>query len=481
MPRSVVIIGAGQGGLVAAIYARLAGYDVLVLEKSDQIGGKAASIQTKGFRLDPGPSIVILPKIYRAVFKDAGREMSNYLTFNQLDPISQVRFEGEEFFNLPAHREVLIGTVRDRHPADGKALWKLLNKLDGIAGLVDDTVFQHPFEKPWQLVNPKLMAMATRFDVRATYRELVDKWFTSPLLRAFFYGFPSYGGQTYDSKAPGALLIPYFMIQEGVFYPEGGVGAIPNAFARLARELGVEFRTGSCIESLHTHSNSIKSLTLTNGWTIDAEFFISNVDRATVRSWFSKVESAPPSFSYFTVHWGFRGRVPGLEHHTLLVPKDFEQGFEGLYRSRQFPTPPIVYLNETSATDRSVAPIGGTNLFAVVTSPAREEHIDWPTEEPRFIENIIKVMGRLGVDLPSEPPVFRRVQTPVYFEREHGNYRGSLYGVDEKSRPFSGLFPYPNRDPDFKNLFYCGGSVQPGAGLPMVTLSGKFAAGMLPK
>lgn len=475
MSKHVVVIGAGVGGLSAAIHLRLGGASVLVLEQHQQVGGKAGAIHTNGYRLDPGPSIIILIRLYQQLFRDAGRNPDDYLQFQRLDPFTRVVAEGREPIDLPADLEGCLQVLREVAPEDAQSFEAFLGTLDKVALHIDRSIFRRPYEKPWQLLDPHLVATARHFDVRATYKQIVDRMFRSDLLRAFFYGFPSYGGQTYDSKAAGALMIPYLMLREGVWYPKGGVAAIPQAMHRLAVELGVEFRTGAQVSGVESEGRRIRSVTLSTGERIHAEAFVSNLDRVTFRSLMGKVVNWPPSFSYFTLHWGLRRKIPALRHHTLLVPQAFEGGFEQLYRARTFPGEPIVYLNETTQADPTSAPEGCCNLFAVVTAPAIEDHLDWQTIQKSARESTLRVMDRFGFGVTGDEVDFERVQTPLYFQERHGNYRGSLYGPDEAHRVF-GLFPLRNHDEEFKNLFYCGGSVQPGAGLPMVTLSGRFAA-----
>lgn len=478
MAKDVVVLGGGVGGLSAAIYARLAGHEVCLLEASDVVGGKAAGIEIGGYRLDPGPSIIILTRIYEQLFRDGGRRMEDYLSFQRLDPISRVYFGQDAPIDLPANRDECERLVDGISPDDGKNFREIMGKLDKVSPHIDRSIFARPFDAGLQLVNLDLLSMARYFNVQASYKQLIDGWFQSPLLRAFFYGFPSYGGQSYESKAPGALLIPYLMIQEGVYYPAGGVSAIPKALEKLARELGVEIRTGCKVTGLEASGKRVEAVELSDGSKMKADAFISGIDRLTTKAWLGEVSDVQPSYSYFTLHWGIRRKIRGLKHHTLLVPKDFEKGFERLYKKRRFPNPPIVYLNETTELDSGVAPEGCSNLFAVVTSPAIEKEFEWETETEICRTEVLRVMTDAGIEFHPDEIDFERVQNPPYFAQAQGNYKGSLYGPDEAHRLF-GMLPLRNYDEMYRNLFYCGGSVQPGAGLPMVVLSGKFAAGKL--
>jgi phytoene desaturase len=480
MPKRVVVIGGGLGGISAAIHARLAGADVTLVE-AHRLGGKAAGIEIGGYRLDPGPSIVILPEIYEAVFAAAGKRMSDYLRFQRLDPITRVYFEGGEgFIDLPADREACVATLREISGPDANALRDLLSRLDKVAPHVEASIFRGPIHQPWQLLNPHLVAMARHLGAVTNYKALIDRLFESPLARAFFYGFPSYGGQSYNGSAAGALLIPYYMLARGVFYPEGGVAAIPTALAKLARELGVAVREDSPVTGLKTEQKRVTSVELAQGETISCDALISNVDRTTTRQWLNIHPTCAPSFSYFTAHWGVKRPLSGLAHHVLLVPKSFERGFEQLYNERRLPDEPIAYLNVTSETDTNVAPPGCTNLFAVLTSPACESGIDWNVFQVEALARTKSMLSRFGWDIQDSDLDFQRIQTPQYFQSQHGNYKGSLYGVDESCRLF-GILPERCIDETYANLFYCGASVQPGAGLPMVTLSGKFAAALAQK
>lgn len=474
--RRLAVLGGGVAGLSASIHARLAGWEVEVVEPRS-VGGKAAAFQTNGYRLDPGPSIVILPHLYEEVFARAGRRMEDYLLFDRLDPITRVFWDGRTL-DIPAGLEPATEMVRSLDAKDGESFAGLMRRLDRVAPLVERSIFARPIDRWWQLASPDLVRTALPLWPGKPYRRAIDDLFRHPLLKAFFYGFPSYSGQSYNSASIGGFLIPYYMFAHGVFYPRGGVAAIPRAFERLARELGATFRE-SRVTGFHRESNRISGAELEGGEELSADAYLVAFDRFTAQALLGNPEARTPSYSYFTVHYGLKQRLTTLSHHSLIVPPDFARGFEALYDRRQFPYPPIVYLNDTTASDPNVAPPERTNLFAVVTTPASESHLDWVSLEKEGRRKVEAALRTVRIDVEAIGTDFVRVQSPRYFEEAHGNYRGTLYGLDEAHRLFRGMLPHGNLDDRYRNLAYAGGAVQPGAGLPMATLSGKFAVDAL--
>jgi len=466
-----------MGGLSAAIHARLKGYEVTVIEKAPGAGGKARPSWESGYRFDLGPSIIILTDIYRAVFELAGRRMEDYLEFVRLDPITRVYFEGTDPFDIPADRQSCLQVLGSRFPEDRGAVEQLLNQLDGVMPRVRASVFAHPYDRPWKLLDLNLLRIGSSLGARTPYKKFIDDLFKSQELRAFFYGFPSYGGQTYDVPSPGSLLIPYLMIQEGVFYPVGGVGSIVDAFFRLASDLEVEFRFDEEVTDLVRHNREVSKVVTTKGEYACASV-ISNIDRSTLGSMLGRKESRAPSLSYLTMSLALSKPADGFSHHNLFLPSDYEPVYESIYLKREFPENPIVYANSVTEMDPTAAPSDTGNLFLVATSPAEEPGMDWKTFKTEAEARVLATLRRCGIELTPQSICSQVTQTPSTFRVRDGNYRGSLYGLDQRHRLF-GMMPAPNWDQEYRNLIYCGGTVQPGAGLPMVTLSGKFAADLL--
>lgn len=478
MSKHCVVVGAGIGGLSAAIHARLHGWNVTVLEQHPSSGGKARQIETQGYRFDPGPSIVILTHLYDEVFRRTGKEPGAYLKFKRLDPWTRVYFADQPPIDLPADYNECLEVICGIAPEDFDSIKKLLVNLELAAPLAEQGIFQKPVQNPLQMIQPSLAKFARLLPVRKPYKQVVDEFIKSPLLRAFFYGFPSYGGQSYRTASPGSFLIPFYMMRHGVYWPVGGIGAIPNAFESLARDLGVEFRFNQKVKGVELSGSRITAVRTEQDEAVPCDAVISNQDRFTFGSLIGRDSKERPSFSYFTVSMGIRRKMSKLSHHTLLIPEQFEPGFEQLYSERTFPKNPILYLNETSSVDPSVAPKGGSNVFAVVTSPACEDHLEWASLESDAAERVLSQLQRFDIDFDPSSVEVMRVQTPQTFAQRDGNYRGSLYGLSEEHRLW-GFMPHRCSDEKIANLYYAGGSVQPGAGMPMVTLSGKFAADLM--
>ncbi len=481
MPQDVLIIGAGVAGLSAAIHARLMGHRVLVVEARAVSGGKAAAVETHGFRFDPGPSIVILPKLYEPLFRAAGKEMAQMLPMRRLETLARVFVEGKEPFDLPASRPGVMRAIERISPPDARAFAQLMDRLSEAVPLIEQTIFKQPYEKATQLLDKKLIGVGMKLGMMGEYKSFIDKQFSSPFMRAFLYGFPAYSGQSYRAKALGALSIPYFMLTDGVYYPTGGVGAIPKALEALARELGARFEFGKKVKHLRGDKGRVREVVFEGGESMKVDAVIVGADRLTAETWLGRRPTQEPSYSYFTVQLGLKTKLPALAHHNLFIPDDAARAFRQLYEEQHYPERPVVYVNSVATTDPSAAPAGGSDLLAVVTSPAIRRDLDWKRKAPEFRERLFGLLGSFGLRVPPEAIAVELVQTPLTFNQEFGNFKGSLYGPTEKERLFGGMFPLGNRDPEYGNLTYCGCSVQPGAGLPMAVLSGRFAVETLSK
>lgn len=474
----IAVVGAGIGGLSAAIELAFAGHEVHVFDQQPEVGGKAAAVREAGFTFDPGPSIVILPRVYEALLSKVGETPADWLRFKRLDPITRLIFEGSEPVDLPSDEGKLFALADDLFPGDAEEVRRLVDGIRPLAPLGEEIFFERTVQSPWQLLNPKMLAFGKTLDVRHSFKEQVDARFKSPVLRALFYGFPSYSGLTYRSKSAAPWFIPYYMIAEGVYFPEGGIHRIPGVLEAVAKKLGVVFHLNTKVRAFTRERNRIIGLDAegASGQRFDA--VVAAVDRLTIGEMLGRTETRAPSLSYSTVQLGLRLPKSGLPCHTLLIDKDFDEGYSSLYETETAANWKVTYVNAPDGEDASLSPEGCSQLFLVASSPADNGKVDWKAETSSWRERLKPKLACLGIEFDDGDILVERTQTPPDFEARDGNYRGSLFGLREEHRSMFGL-PMNNRDPEFKNLFYCGASVQPGAGMPMACLSGSAAARLL--
>lgn len=478
--RSVAILGAGLGGLSAAIHARLRGYDVTVYEKSDRAGGKATQLQIDGYSCDIGPSIVILNWIYDELFAAAGRNASDYLTFDRIPTVTRIFVEGAEPFDLKVDDDEGFERLRKESPRDAQALADLLQRLDGVASGIEKLIFKRPVRTQLDFFKLDFARFAMAGGGMKPFKSAVDQLFETDIMRGLFYGFPSYNGVSYMIPNPGAFLIPYYMLRHGVSWPRGGIGSIPKAVLALALELGVSVVYSKAASGLVQHSDGSLEVRFEDGDSQAYDAVISNVDRLTVEGWQRRTIEATPSLSYLAVNVGVARKVARLEHHNVFLPRKYGEFYDALYRRREFSDDPVFYVHAPSVSDPTVAPIGCENLFYVQSTPACEGGIDWQAVLDRALSLVASRLNRYGLGVSESDCTVLHAQTPLEFAKNHGNWSGGLFGPGEKGRLW-GFMPLRCRDEKIPNLYYCGASVQPGAGMPMVILSGKFAASYLPK
>jgi phytoene desaturase len=451
LSRRAVVVGAGQGGLSAALELSARGWEVTVVEQRRTVGGKAARQYLGGIPYDPGPSILILPQVYQEALAAAGAD-ADALKFRRADPVTRVCPEGSDPVDLPADIEGCLDVVGRHCSPDREGLLRLLASVDALAPVVERAFFGTRLGA--RLGLPPRFALSPW----EPYRSQVDRLIRTPWLRALFYGFPAYSGADYRAPGIGAFFIPYYMWRDGVWEADGGVAAIPEAFYAACLGRGVEVRTGC--KALGTAREGARVVAVqTSDGDVRCDALVVNADRPGSAPLLGRTPPTyEPSMSYFTLWLGVEGRPDGAPAHTVFVPRRFEAEFRRMAQEGAPPDDPIVYWN---------IPNEGGGWFAVVTVPCAPG-ADWDKESARLRGRVLDSLRHCGYGAPDY--VHEATQAPPLFAARDGNWHGSLYGLVRKG------LPQGQRDPELRNVVYCGGSVRPGAGLPMVTLSGRRAA-----
>ena len=468
--KRILVIGAGLGGLAAAIRLARAGHAVEVWEKNSTPGGKLQERRNGGFSWGTGPSLLTMPQVLRDLFAAAGERLEDHLTLVRLD--SCCRYFWTD------------GTVID----EDAAFWRrpevarFLDYARGIYELSGEAYLNRPPAEFWRAFAPanwpKLRHLGKVATTRTLARE-VQRRIADPHLRQIFLRFATYNGSSPYATPATFNIIPFVEAEFGGWYVRGGLPEISRTLAHLAEKVGAVFRfntTATAWRDGTAHAD--------NGATTRADLLVCNGDVLTARSTFlpgrpeslEKLTSPPLSTSGFILFLGVRGRDARLAHHNIFFSDDYEREFAEIHDEQRAPSQPTVYISISARNDETLAPPDHDNYFVLVNVPARAE--PWTKAETHaFRETVLARLARFGLDLDGRI-VSEQAFTPTDFARRDLAHHGALYGWASHSVRASLLRP-PLRAPERRDVYFVGGTTHPGGGIPLVLLSGKMVADLI--
>ncbi len=486
----VVVVGGGVGGLSAALELRRRGFEVVLLERQSEVGGKASERREGPWRWDEGPSILVMPWVYRTLFEACGLDPDQYLPLRRLDPAFRAVLSDGRSLDIPADEAGLREVFSRIDPADGDGLRRFLARMDRFASLIGHAYCDRLLERWSQVFLSPLMVSAAVVSPSRNYADEIDAHFRSPAIRELLYGFPTYSG--FDPKrAPASLaIIPWTIIREGVWYPEsGGIAAIPRSIARACRDVGVEIRTGIEVEAIELDATGTVQGVATSSGPIHADAVVSNSDYVHTfrmlrggRGFSKEVDGlraglAKPSQSFFTIQLGCDRAWDQMAHHVLILTEGSDRVYHELFERGEYPSDPPIYVNVTSVTDPTDAPESGSNPFIVVGAPPLKPGVEPDRDfERRYADQLVARLEHAGFIGLRTSVVTRFLTGPADWRERFHAFRGSIYGLSNAHNILGGSFRPMNARRDIPGLYFAGGGVQPGAGLPMVVQSGKLTA-----
>lgn len=470
----VVVIGAGVGGLAAAVRLAAAGHRVVVHERAAVAGGKLGRYARDGFHFDTGPSLFTLPQVFADL--DLG------LAPEPLDPVVRHVFpDGTVLDSSSSHPEFLSRITAALGP-DAAADW---DRFWGRAARIWTASWRSVLQEPvtpaslaalsWRVGD--LLAIAPGRSLRALGR----RYLRDPRLRMLLDRYATYTGAD-PRRAPAALAaIPYAELNFGGWYLPGGLGTLADALLERCHRLGVEIVLNSPVTGIEVTGGAVRGVRLAAG-RVDADVVVSNVDALTVYRDLLPTPSrlgtlADRSLAGFVLLLGVRGETPAPAHHTVFFPRDYDAEFDAVFgdpahgRRARPPGDPAVFV--TRATDPAVRPPGDEAWFVLVNAPPHGtgwSAVDWrrPGLADAYRDHVLAVLARRGLDVRDRLR-FAEVRTPADLADATAAPGGAIYGTA------GGLVRPPNRGP-VDGLYLVGGSTHPGGGLPMVTLSAQIVA-----
>lgn len=490
---SVVVIGAGLGGMSAAIMLAKAGMQVTVLEKNETVGGKLNLLEDRGFKFDLGPSIFTLPQIFRPLFDSEERRFEDYVKLRRVDPQWRNFFEDGTVLDLWEHTEDMRAELSKLR--DGAAAFEDYKKFVAYSRQQYDVVergyLREGLDGFWQLVRFYSLHEGRAMDWSHSMAGAIRKRIRDPYLRDMLGYFIKYVGSS-ANDAPGFMnLMPNIQLQFGLWYVSGGMYELARAFERRMAELGVVVHTGCEALNIDRAGERVTGVTMRDGSgreaSLVADFVVSNMEvipaaekllQQSPRQ-LKKLRRFEPSCSGIVVHLGLNRVYPQLAHHNFFYSGNQDAHFDRVFHEQKLPDDPTIYLVAPTRTDPSQAPAGCDNIKILPHIPYINNKNPYTHEEcVKLKEVCLDKLERMGLEDLRKHVVVEDFWTPFEIERRYGSNCGSIYGVAcDRRKNFA--FKAPKRSGEFTNLFFVGGSVNPGGGMPMVTLSGQHVARMI--
>lgn len=494
---TVIIIGAGLGGLSTACRLAKSGFKVTVLEKNDSVGGKVNLLAEKGYKFDTGASLVTMPHVFVELFEFCGRRLEDYLTLVKLDPVCRYFWSDKTIFDASQNLEKTESEIARIAPEDVAGFRKFIADSRQKFEIAERTFLAKSFNELPELLTAKYLPDLLKLLSFKTLSQHNGKYFKSPKLRQLFNRFATYNGSS-PYKTPAAFaLIPFVEFGLGAWYVKGGIYEIPKALEKLARELGVEFRFETAVKKILIKNGKAVGVKinieeygeLIEEEILEADIIVVNADAVvayrdlieeSARPSFSdkKLAKREPSSSGFVLLLGVKKQFPQLAHHNIFFSDDYRTEFHRIFDLKIFASEPTVYVCASSKTDETQAPPNCENLFVLVNAPYTAELTKWHIEAEPYRDLILKKLENFGLKDLKISIEFEQIITPEDFEVIFNANRGSIYGVSSNG-VFSAFRRIPNKSKDIENLYFVGGSAHPGGGMPLVLLSGKMTSELI--
>jgi len=486
--KKAIIIGSGIGGLGLSVRLALQGYQVEVYEANAYPGGKLSEIAQDGFRFDAGPSLFTMPHFVTELFEMAGKNPADHFSYKRLDVACRYLYEDGLEVDAYADQAAFRKELAEKFGESEKSIEKFLNKSKEIYQITENVFLNKSLHKLSTYLNYgtlKSMMQLYKLQIFSSMYEANSKYFNNEQTVQFFNRYATYNGSN-PYKAPATLnVIPYLENEIGAFFPEGGMYNISLSIFELAKSLGVSFFFEKPVSEILIENSKAKGIVV-DGEKITADLVISNMDMvSTYRKLLAK-HKAPEnllkqekSSSALIFYWGINQSFPQLDLHNIFFSDDYKAEFDKIAEGKEIYHDPTVYVNISSKYAPKDAPDGAENWFTMINVPNNQGQ-DWEALITKAKDDILDKVSRTLYTDVKKLIVTEAILDPRTIESKTSSAKGALYG-NSSNTPMAAFFRHPNFSKKYKNLYFCGGSVHPGGGIPLSLLSAKITADLIEK
>jgi phytoene desaturase len=483
-----VVIGGGFGGMAAALRLRAKGYQVVLIDRCQRLGGRAQVFERGGFRHDAGPTVITAPFLFDELFALFGRNRADYVEFIPLDPWYRFEFADGSHFDYGGSVADTLREIRRIAPGDEQGYLGLLETSKAIFEVAFGELADQPFHRLTTLLRqiPRLLRLRS---YRTVWQVVSAHLRDERLRRAFSVQPLLLGGNPFDTTSIYSL-IHYLERRDGVHFARGGSGALVDALGRLLDETGVTVRLGTTVAEIRVRNGAVTGVRLEHGEELASDLIVSDVDplylytrllpagaRSLACRW--KVARARLSMGLFILFFGSRQAYPDVAHHTIWLGHRYRELLADIFTHQRLADDFSLYIHRPTATDPSFAPAGQDSFYVLAPVPNLRAAMDWEIEAPKLRERIIGALERTLLPRLRDNMVADFYMTPRDFESDYLSVAGAGFSLAPLFRQ-SAWFRFHNRAEGPRNLYLVGAGTHPGAGVPGVLSSAKVLDRLVP-
>ncbi len=485
--RKIVIIGAGPGGLAAALLLAHAGLKVKVVERLPRVGGRCSAIEADGFRFDTGPTFFLYPLVLERIFRRIGRDLRSEVPMVRLDPQYHLIFGAGGELRCTGDVERMEQQIAAIAPQDARHLRRFLDdnrhKLERFRPALES-----PFLGWRDLIRWSLLKLLPILRPWKSLDMELQRYFADPRIRLAFSFQSKYLGMS-PFQCPSLFSILSFLEYEyGVHHPIGGCAAVSEAMARVAEEMGVEFALNEEVQQLLFEGRRAVGVRTQHG-VERADALVINADFAQAmtklvpdslrRRWTDRrLARKRYSCSTFMMYLGIDGRYDHLAHHTIYTSKDYVTNLADIEQHHRLSDDPSIYVQNACVTDPSLAPPGKSTLYILAPVTHMHPNVDWAKETAPFRRKVLGQLEKLGVTGLESRIRYEKIITPADWQDAYQVYRGATFNLAHNLGQMLHWRPH-NRFEDLESVYLVGGGTHPGSGLPVIYESARITSRLL--
>ena len=482
MKSKAVIIGAGFGGLSCAVTLAVKGWEVTVLERQPQPGGKLQRIKSYGYSFDRGPSTITMPHVFRSLYELAGVSMEDYVQLYELEPRTRNVFSDGVQVDLSRNIEFMKEQIATYSPEDAARYSDFMAEA-AVLYRLSEKQFLNRLMLSWRdKISLTLIRDLLRIRPLLSLHSLLLRYFRHPNTLAMLGRYATYvGSSPYQSPSIFAML-GYLEGEDGVYGVRGGTYKLIEGLVTLAKSLGVQIVTDTEVKAISVVNGRAQGVDTEKGFfptqTVIAGGDVLSINQRLLpehlRPQMSnrKIAQYEPSLSGFVTLAGVPRQYDSLLHHTVFFPEQYKPEFTDIFEKKRIPQHPTVYICHSGYSEPEMAPKGGSNLFILANAPYLNEKSNWREESHLYSERISTTLAGHGINAIEKAEILQ-YYTPQDLAEDTLAYKGGIYGISSNS--VQQTFSRPgNRSKDVKGLWYVGGTTHPGGGTPVVSLSGRL-------